>query len=123
MLPDRFRAWARVLFWCALVGATILAILPHPPQLPTDSLGDKFNHVLAFSVMATFAWLGWPSASRLRVVAGLSGLGALIEVVQAIPVLHRDADPRDWVADTLAVVVVTLVAAVLLRRKSANPGQ
>lgn len=123
MTPNRLRACIRILFWCALVGATTLAIMPQPPQLPTDSLGDKFNHVLAFTVMAIFARLGWPALSRLRIIAGLSALGALIEVVQAIPALHRDCDVRDWVADTLAVLAVFAVAAVLTRRTAPGAGQ
>jgi hypothetical protein len=123
MTSERFRAYARILFWCALVGATTLAIMPQPPHLPTDGFGDKFNHILAFTVMAGLAWLGWPGASRLRIVGGLSLLGALIEVVQAIPMLHRDCDVRDWLADTAAILVVTGAMLALSRRKAANPGQ
>jgi hypothetical protein len=35
--------------------------------------------------------------------------GAVIEVVQAIPMLHRDSDVMDWIADTAAVLVVLLL--------------
>lgn len=117
---SRIRPLARALFWCALVGASVLAILPQPPRLPTDALGDKINHILAFSVLAALAALAWPSAPRLKVVARLSALGAAIEVVQAIPALHRDCDIRDWVADTLAVVAVTGLAALIARGKRAR---
>ena len=51
-------------------------------------------------------------------VERLSFLGALIEVAQAMPVLHRDCDIRDWAADTLAIVVVTVVFALLGRRRT-----
>ena len=123
MPTARFRTFIRTLFWCALAGATVLAIVPHPPELPTDAFGDKFNHILAFTVMAALAALGWPGAPRLRVIERLSFLGALIEVVQSIPALHRDCDIRDWIADTLAVIVVTALAAVLARRNAPDPGQ
>lgn len=119
---DRFRPQLRILFWCALVGATTLAIMPQPPTLPTDDLGDKFNHILAFTVMAALAVLGWPAVPRLAILLRLSFLGAAIEVVQAIPALHRDCDPRDWVADTLAVGTVLLVAR-LARARRPDPGQ
>jgi hypothetical protein len=46
----------------------------------------------------------------------LSFLGALVEVMQAMPLVHRDCDIRDWVADTVAIVVVTGIAALLSRR-------
>jgi len=123
MPPARFRPLLRALFWTALVGATVLAIMPQPPQLPTDEFGDKFNHILAFSVMAALAGLAWPDAPRLRIVERLSFLGALIEVVQSIPSLHRDCDIRDWIADTLAVIVVTLIVARVQRRSAPDSRQ
>ncbi len=123
MLFSHRLAIFRTLFWCALIGATVLAIMPHPPELPTDAFGDKVNHILAFSVMAFLAAFGWPRAPRLRTVERLSFLGALIEVVQSIPALHRDCDIRDWIADTLAVILVTLIATWLTRRTTPDPGQ
>lgn len=120
---DRLRIVAAMLFWTALVGAFVLAILPHPPHLPTDTLGDKFNHILAFSTMAALAAAAFPATPRLRVIERLSFLGALIEVVQSIPSLHRDCDIRDWVADTVAVVIVTGIAALIARRNRRFPGQ
>lgn len=116
----RFRPLLRPLFWTALLGATTLAIMPQPPQVPTDQFGDKFNHILAFSVMAALACLAWPEAPRLRIVERLSFLGAMIEVVQSIPGLHRDCDIRDWIADTLAAIVVTLIVARFTRRSTSE---
>lgn len=99
----------RALFAITLIAALALAFLPHPPRMPTDRMGDKFNHMLAFSVLSALATLAWPRAPRWLIVERLSFVGALIEVVQAIPGLHRDCDIRDWVADTVAIVVVTLL--------------
>ena len=118
MTADRFERFARLLFWLALAGAVVLALMPQPPQLPTDRFGDKFNHILAFATLAALAALGWPRAEKLRVVERLSFLGALIEVAQAMPALHRDCDIRDWAADTLAIVAVTAVFAMLARRRA-----
>lgn len=115
--PDRNRTIARILFWLALIGATALALMPYPPHLPTDRFGDKFNHVLAFAVLATLAVPAFPAMPRLRLIERLSFLGAMIELVQSIPWVHRDCDIRDWIADTLAVIVATLVTAALVRRK------
>lgn len=104
------------LFWAALAFAVVMALLPKPPELPSDRLGDKFNHILAFSALAGLAALGFPQVPRWRVIERLSFLGALIEVAQSIPALHRDCDIRDWIADTLAVMVVTGIAALVMRR-------
>lgn len=100
---------ARFLFWSALVFATVMALLPKPPGLPIDSLGDKFEHALAFLVLAFLAQLGFRDAPRWRLAERLSFFGAMIEVAQSIPALQRDCDIRDWIADTAAVVLVTLV--------------
>jgi hypothetical protein len=34
-----------------------------------------------------------------------------------MPALHRDCDIRDWAADTVAIVVVTLLFALFARRR------
>jgi hypothetical protein len=50
----------------------------------------------------------------------LSFLGALIEVAQSIPALHRDCDILDWVADTVAITVALLIVAAV-RKSRARP--
>ncbi len=105
-----------ILFWAAALFAFVMAVLPHPPQLPA---GDKFQHMLAFAVLAGLAVLAYPRASMVWLLLGLAGFGALIEIVQLIPQLHRDSDWHDWVADILAAATVfALVYA--WRRKSAR---
>ena len=118
LFSDRVRRWAKVLFWCALVFSVVMALLPHPPEMPADRLGDKFNHMLAFAVMTGLALLAWPRAERLRIIERLSFLGAMIEVAQAIPALHRDCDIRDWVADTLSILVVATIFLLIERRRA-----
>lgn len=96
---------ARLAFWPALAFALVMAVLPKPPHLPGVELGDKVQHMLAFFTLALLAGIGWPRVSLAKAALWLSMVGAGIEVVQAIPVLHRDSDWRDWVADTIAIVV------------------
>ena len=48
----------------------------------------------------------------------LSFLGALIEVVQNIPLLHRDCGIKEWIAETAAIAVMLVLMRVWrLRRK------
>jgi hypothetical protein len=103
---------AMALFWLALVVAVTMAVLPHPPHLPIDRFGDKFEHSLAFATLTVLADFAFPAAPRLRIAERLSFLGALIEVTQSIPALHRDCDILDWIADTLAILAVTGLIAL-----------
>ena len=107
------------LFWAALAFAVVMALLPEPPHLPTDGLGDKFQHMLAFATLSLLAALAWPRAELLRIGERLSFVGAMIEVAQAIPALHRDCDIKDWIADTIAIAAVLLAVAALRRGRSA----
>lgn len=104
---------ARIAFWMALVFAITMALLPRPPEVAPE-VGDKVMHMLAFATLAGLARIGFPSASDWRILERLSFVGALIEVFQTIPSLHRDGDALDWVADTAAVAAV-LIALVLWR--------
>ncbi|WP_264419331.1 hypothetical protein [Novosphingobium sp. KCTC 2891] len=105
---------ARAGFWLAAAFAVVMAVMPTPPRVPLDRYGDKAEHMIAFATLALLAGFAFPRMPRLRIAERLSFLGALIEVVQSIPALHRDCDIRDWVADTLAIVV-TLAVVNLVR--------
>ena len=105
----------RPLFWLLFAFALTMALLPKPPSLPIDQFGDKFAHMLAFAALAGVANLGWRQIPAWRIGLQLAAFGALIEVLQMFPALHRDADVRDWAADTAAIVAATLVARALAR--------
>lgn len=107
----------RLLFGAALIFALVMALLPKPPHLVIDDLGDKFEHSLAFVTLAILAALAFPSAKLMRIGERLSFLGALIEVFQSIPSLHRDCDVMDWVFDNLAIIVALLLIAALRRAR------
>ena len=106
---------ARATFWAAATFAFVMAVLPHPPEVPGEP-NDKVQHIIAFATLAILGSFAYPRTTLLRLLVRLSLFGAFIEVVQAIPVLHRDSDFWDWVADTAAVVVV--LALVWWRRRS-----
>ena len=123
-LLDRpgFLLSVRFAFWLAVLASSILAVVPQPPDLGTGSLGDKFNHMLAFGTLTLLACLAFPGASRLRMAERLSFFGALIEVVQALPVLGRDCDIRDWIADTVAIAMAMAVIHMVLPRLPRGKG-
>ncbi|GEN99172.1 hypothetical protein NSE01_10050 [Novosphingobium sediminis] len=113
---SRTSALASSAFWLCLTGAVTLALLPHPPEL--RELSDKAQHMLAFSTLAFLGAFAFPRFPKTHLAERLSFLGALVEVLQAIPSLHRDCDIRDWIADTIAIVVVlSLLHAMNLPRR------
>jgi hypothetical protein len=108
----------RPLFWLLALFALVMALLPKPPQLPIDRFGDKFEHMLAFAVLTGVANLAWQTSSRWTIALWLSAFGAAIELLQAISILHRDSDFHDWLADSFAILAVTLLARLLLARRA-----
>ena len=106
------RKWLVPLFWAAACFALVMALLPRPPQLP-GAPSDKTQHILAFCVLTALAVGAYPKARLPALCAALSAFGALIELLQAIPQLHRDASIADWVADTLAVAFVAGLISLL----------
>lgn len=95
----------RAIFGLALIFALGMALLPRPPQLPGDP-SDKAQHIVAFATLAGLGAVAYPSMSLLLLLVGLSALGAVIELLQAIPALNRHSDPMDWLADTVAAAIV-----------------
>ncbi len=107
----------QVLFWAALIFALYMAFDPRPPPLSIDRFGDKFEHMLAFGTLTLLAQLSFRRVPRWRIAERLSFLGALIEVMQSSPWVHRDCDIRDWVADTVIIIIVTVPFAIADRRR------
>ena len=98
----------RLLFWAATAFAFVMAVIPHPPELPGHP-SDKIQHILAFLVLAGLGRWAYPQVRKRELLLGLAAFGALIEMVQAIPMLHRDSDPYDWIADVAAALTVFVI--------------
>jgi VanZ family protein len=101
----------RLAFWCALLFAYVCAVMPGGPQVGNS---DKNGHVLAFVTLAFLARLGWSRRGALRIALALILFGIFIELSQATPLVHRDADVWDVVADTAGVAMGLLLGAVAL---------
>jgi len=99
---------ARAIFWAAAAFAFVMAVVPHPPQVPGEP-NDKVQHIIAFATLALLGSFAYPATALVQLLLRLSLFGALIELVQAIPALHRDSDVLDWLADTAAALVVLVL--------------
>jgi len=108
------RAFRLLLVLATLVAVT-MALIPHPPRL-AGATSDKVQHMVAFATLAAISAAAYPRASLWRLGERLSFLGALVEVFQSIPALHRDCEVLDWAADTVAVAIVLSIVAMMRRR-------
>jgi VanZ family protein len=104
MSVQRLLRWV---FWAAVVSTFVVATLPKPLHVPGEP-SDKVQHILGFMVLAILGSAAYARVSALKLVIALAVFGALIEMAQMIPALHRDAELLDWVADVTAVAVVLL---------------
>jgi Na+/H+-dicarboxylate symporter len=93
---------ARLAFFAALIFTFYSAVIPpsHALQLTP---WDKATHFIAFYVLTGLAVAAFPRQNLFVLAALLSAFGALIEIVQGLPMVHRDRDFWDWVADTIAI--------------------
>ena len=114
---DRVAVFFRLLFWSALVFAVTMALMPKPPAM-LGEVKDKYQHILAFSCLALCASLAYRRAPLMRIAERLSFLGAVIEVLQSIPALHRDCDIMDWIADTAAILTVLALVAIVRKQRA-----
>jgi peptidoglycan/LPS O-acetylase OafA/YrhL len=96
-----------------------MAVMPHPPKMPGHP-SDKVEHVVAFLVLAALGRWAYPETRKRVLLLGLSGFGALIEIVQAIPILHRDSDPSDWIADVAASLAVFVLISLWAHGKRSD---
>lgn len=107
-----------IAFWGALLFAYVEAILPARESMHL-TWWDKLDHMTAFFVITFLARAAYPHVPVVRLFVMLAGFGGFIELSQALPFIHRDAEWNDWFADITAIVVGLILAwpfAILARR-------
>jgi hypothetical protein len=113
---------ARILFFAALIFTFVSAVIA-----PTHALQlvpwDKAAHFIAFYGLTGLAVAAYPKRNVLVLAFWLSGFGAFIEFVQGLPIVHRDRDFWDWVADTLAIGAALAPMLLVWWRGQVKSGQ
>jgi VanZ family protein len=116
---SRLRLLFVLAFWACLLGAYTLAILPGG-GVPSPFHWDKLNHMLAFFTVTALCRLAYPRLRVLTIALAMAAFGGFIEMSQAVPFIHRDAEWADWFADCVAAGIGLLVAwplAILADRR------
>jgi hypothetical protein len=113
---------ARLAFFAALIFTFYSAVAP-PTHVVHLVPWDKATHFIAFYVLTGLAVAAFPKRNLIVVAAALSAFGALIEIVQGLPMVHRDQDFWDWVADTIAISCVLAPMLLVWWRGQVDSGQ
>jgi hypothetical protein len=64
---------------------------------------DKAEHFICFYALAATGAFAFPRLPAMWLGLGLAALGGAIEVVQGLPMVARDSDWKDFVADSIAI--------------------
>jgi hypothetical protein len=113
---------ARLAFFAALIFTFYSAVMP-PSHVVQLTPWDKATHFIAFYVLTALAVSAFPKQNLFAVAVMLSGFGALIEIVQGLPMVHRDRDFWDWVADTIAISCALAPMLLFWWRAQVRSGQ
>jgi VanZ family protein len=100
-----FLRLAQFVFATAAVVVFLGAVAPLEEGPPFLNIPwDKAVHFIAFYGLAGLGAAALPWRSYRVLGAALSAYGALIEIVQGLPIVNRDCQFSDWVADTIAIL-------------------
>jgi hypothetical protein len=113
---------ARYAFLAALIFTFYSAVAP-PAHVVQFVPWDKAAHFIAFYGLTGLAVAAFPRAPLWLIAASLSAFGAFIEVVQGLPIVHRDRDFFDWAADTVAILAALSPMLLVWWRTQAKSGQ
>lgn len=96
--------WAPI-FWLMLVMVTWLMLIELPPKEGGWVHWDKVQHIVIFVMLTSMACLSF-SKFWVRACCMLLVYGALVECLQSLFTVTRQASLGDWWADCVGVLLV-----------------
>jgi VanZ family protein len=104
----------RLALYALAVAVLLYLCLAPSRELPQVNVWDKAEHAAAWLVLAGLGLLLFP---RRVVAIGLFAVavGVLVELLQATPLIARDADVRDVLADSVGVAVALAIGRLVQR--------
>ena len=112
-IPALLARLARIGLVVAAVLAFVFAILPAVPG--PETYNDKVLHGGTFFVLACLASVGWRRSSIIVLFIALTAFGGLIEIVQGLDLLGRDADWMDLLADMVGAATGLILTRAITR--------
>ncbi|HEX6860853.1 MAG TPA: hypothetical protein VF138_11725 [Caulobacteraceae bacterium] len=101
-----------VIFGVAASVVAWLSLIPRT-ELPKTGVSDKWEHLVVYALLTLVG--AWTYRSRAGLGAVLVGYGVVLEILQGVMGLGRQADVVDALANSLGVVIG--LSLVLLARK------
>ena len=116
MLQDlRFGRFWLVFGWVSVAAAMVLSLVPVTTvQLP--DWNDKYEHAAGYFLLTFWFCSIYPLQRSWVVGLAMMGMGLLVEILQGLMQLGRQADAMDLVADAIGIVPALLLALTPLRR-------
>lgn len=110
--------WTTV-FWLMLGLVTWLMLIELPPKQGGWPYWDKVQHIVVFGVLTSLACLAYANF-WMRMCCILVAYGALIEGLQSLLTVTRQASLGDWLADIIGVMLVIICFVVFRKAKGLN---
>lgn len=92
----------RLAFWVIAGSVLVLSLLPQDVPLPSSGW-DKFNHLIAYQVLAVTGFLAYPRR-MMGVAFGVIAYSGVIELLQAFSG-YRFGDWLDLLANSVGVLL------------------
>ncbi|OYX04626.1 MAG: hypothetical protein B7Z12_05985 [Caulobacter vibrioides] len=102
LIPRKIR-WPGLLVFVAAVVFTLYAALAPGDDNAGLIPWDKAKHFIVFYGLTFLAAMALPKSRWWKIAAVLLAFGVGIEVLQGLPIVGRDADVFDIVADALGI--------------------
>jgi VanZ family protein len=105
------KALLKIALMLAAIGALLFALLDPSNRLPEiQPPWDKACHFAAFYALTIWAQILFSPRFRVYPLIVLLVLSGLSEYLQGLPMIHRDAEVSDSVADILGMTAACLPA-------------
>jgi VanZ family protein len=101
------------LFWCWTAAIWIGSLIPM--SAPSVENGDKFQHLIGYSVLALLAQLIWKQPAKVWLCASL--MGVAIEFAQALTP-YRSFDTHDMLANSIGAILGVLLGMAIMRQRA-----
>lgn len=113
----------RIVYWIVVFVVFVLAVGPITESGPQGS--DKIKHFAAFYSLQLGAAVVYPRAPLWRGAVLLIAYGGAIELIQSLPIVHRDCSALDWLTDIAAIfcAIMPLMLSGLRARSDADKPQ